>query len=253
MTDGITKKINTVLIIFLVITLLSFYALAVDSTDTARSRGTMGPEFDGIAMSVNTPVYDYYAKLFKDKSGITKGVCVDVGAGGGYLGLSLAAVTDLDIIFLDIDPGALETAKKHIIEDRLEKRAQTLLADVHNIPLPNDSADLIVSRGSLWFWDNPEKAIKEIYRILAPGGKAYIGGGKGSPETQQEVENIKEKMAKISPQKNKQAKDSTPFGIGERMQKKLDYRKIVEKTGIKNFDIIKNKDDFFGMWIYLWK
>jgi ubiquinone/menaquinone biosynthesis C-methylase UbiE len=215
--------------------------------------GIMGPEFDGIARGVNAPIYDYYAGLFKDKSGITEGVCVDVGAGGGYLGLSIAAITDLEIIFLDIDSGSLETAKKHIIEDGLEKRAKILLADVHDIPLPDNSVDLVVSRGSLWFWDDPGKAVKEIYRILAPGGKAYIGGGKGSPETQHEIEKRKEKMAKMSPQKNKQEKNSAPFGIGERMQKKINYRKVVEKTGIKNFDVIKNEGDFYGMWIYLWK
>ena len=33
----------------------------------------MGPEFDKVARGVNAPVYDYYAELFKEKSGITKG------------------------------------------------------------------------------------------------------------------------------------------------------------------------------------
>ena len=54
------------------------------------------------------------------------------------------------------------------------------------------------------------------------------------------------------PQTGKNSSKS-PFGIGERMQKKISYRNVVEKTGVKNFDVIKNKDDFYGMWIYLWK
>ena len=203
MTKDTIKKSNTACLIFLFGLLLSFCAQAADKADTAKSRGAMGAGFDSIARGVNAPIYDYYAKLFKEKSGITKGVCVDVGAGGGYLGLSIAAITDLDIIFLDIDANALETAKKHIIEDGLEKRAKTLLADVHDIPLPDNSADLVVSRGSLWFWDDPGKAVKEIYRILSPGGKAYIGGGKGSPETQKEVNAGKKELAKASPANRK--------------------------------------------------
>lgn len=213
----------------------------------------MGPEFDITARGINAPIYDYYAGLFKKDSGITKGVCVDVGAGGGYLGLSIAAVTDLEIIFLDIDPGSLEIAQKHITEEGLEKRAKTLVADVHAIPLPDNSADLVVSRGSLWFWEDPAKAMKEIYRILAPGGKAYIGGGKGSPATQEEIEKRKAVLKTAMPEKNKKDKNSAPFGIGERMQKKINYKKLMEGTGIGNFDVIKNKGDFYGMWIYMWK
>ena len=249
-----TIKISKILITFFILMILPFTSQATDNkAKDAKSRGTMDAGFDVIARGVNAPIYDYYAKLFKEKSGITKGVCVDVGSGGGYLGLSIAAITDLDIIFLDIDAGALETANKHIIEEGIEKRAKTLLADVHNIPLPDNSVNLVVSRGSLWFWDDPGKAVSEIYRILAPGGKAYIGGGKGSPETQKAVEEKKGKLPKASPEKPKKDDKSAPFGIGERMQKKLNYREIVEKTGIKTFDVIKNKDDFYGMWIYLEK
>ena len=101
--------------------------------------------------------------------------------------------------------------------------------------------DLVVSRGSIWFWDNPGKALKEIYRILKPGGKAYIGGGKGSPENREGSRKQKEKIAEVSPQNSNTVKNSVPFGIGERMQKKINYRNIVQKSGIKNFDVIKNQ------------
>jgi SAM-dependent methyltransferase len=211
----------------------------------------MGPESDSAARGINAPIYDYYARIFKEKSGITEGLCVDAGSGGGYLGLSLAKITDLDIVFLDISPEALEMARKHTAEDGLENRTKTLLADVHDIPLPDDSVDLVVSRGSLWFWEDPGKAVREIYRILAPGGKAYVGGGKGSPETQKEVEARREKDRgnRGEPQEG----NNPPYGIGERMQKQIDYRKVVRDTGIENFDVIKNKDDLYGMWIYMWK
>ncbi|MBC7343666.1 MAG: methyltransferase domain-containing protein, partial [Clostridia bacterium] len=36
------------------------------------------------------------------------------------------------------------------------------------------------------FWENLEKAFKEIHRVLAPGGIAYIGGGFGTSELKKE-------------------------------------------------------------------
>ena len=154
------------------------------------------------ARGINAPMYDYYAEKIKEKTGITKGVCLDVGSGGGYLGLSLAKITDLDFIFLDISEKALERAKVHIVEDGLQNRAKTLLADVHSIPLEDGSIDLVISRGSIPFWKYPAKALQEIYRVLAPGGKAYVGGGKGSPEIRKL---IAEKTAKLKKVKNRAA------------------------------------------------
>jgi ubiquinone/menaquinone biosynthesis C-methylase UbiE len=42
--------------------------------------------YDEAARGMNAPMYAYYAQKIKEKTGITKGVCLDVGSGGGYLG-----------------------------------------------------------------------------------------------------------------------------------------------------------------------
>jgi SAM-dependent methyltransferase len=42
------------------------------------------------------------------------------------------------------------------------------------------SVDFLVSRESIFFWDDPVKGLKEIRRVLRPGGTACIGGGAGS-------------------------------------------------------------------------
>jgi ubiquinone/menaquinone biosynthesis C-methylase UbiE len=150
--------------------------------------------YDETARGINAPMYDYYAKVIKEKTGIIKGVCLDVGSGGGYMGLALAKITDLDFIFLDISADMLEKAKLHIVEDGLQKRAKTLLADVHSIPLPDGSINLVISRGSIPFWKDPALALKEIYRVLAPGGKAYVGGGRGTPEVKAQIEAKRKEM-----------------------------------------------------------
>lgn len=43
-------------------------------------------EFDRIARGVFAPVYPVIAAQILDRTGIRKGVCLDIGCGGGYLG-----------------------------------------------------------------------------------------------------------------------------------------------------------------------
>ncbi|OPX95286.1 MAG: Dimethylglycine N-methyltransferase [Syntrophorhabdus sp. PtaU1.Bin002] len=211
-------------------------------SDTPRKMNVSG--YDETARGINAPMYAYYAQKIKEKTGITKGVCIDVGSGGGYLGLALAKITDLDFIFLDISADMLEKAKLHIVEDGLQKRAKTLLADVHSIPLADGSANLVISRGSIPFWKDPAKALKEIYRVLAPGGKAYIGGGRGTPEIQAQIAAKRKELGSDRPG-DKAPRDGGPGRIPQR-----NYDEILKATGITKYALNKGDD---GMWIQMWK
>ncbi len=209
--------------------------------------------YDESARGVSAPMYDYYAKVIKEKTGITKGTCLDVGSGGGYMGLALAKITDLNFIFLDISADALEKAKAHIIEDGLQKRAKTLLADVHSIPLADGSVNLVISRGSIPFWKDPAKALKEIYRVLAPGGKAYVGGGRGTPEIQAQIAAKRKELGMEStdrPMPDKDSKDKGPPDKGPGKFPQRDYEQFLKDTGITKYSINKGDD---GMWIQMWK
>lgn len=144
--------------------------------------------FDKVAREVFAPVYIALARQIKEATGITKGHCLDVGSGGGYLGIALAKITDLDITLLDQSQEMQGIAWQNIIEANLEKRLRTLLADVHNIPLDDCSVNLVISRGSVFFWEDQAKAFQEIYRVLAPGGVTFIGGGFGSVELKKKID-----------------------------------------------------------------
>jgi len=204
--------------------------------------------YDETARGINASMYDYYAQKIKEKTGITKGVCLDVGSGGGYLGLSLARITDLDFIFLDISADVLEKAKLHIAEDGLQNRVKTLLADVHSIPLADGSMNLVISRGSIPFWKDPALGLKEIYRVLAPGGKAYVGGGRGTPELQAQIAEKRKALGMESPERWKSDKERADRGPGKIPQR--DYDEILKNTGITNYSVSKGDD---GMWIQMWK
>jgi len=149
---------------------------------------TPAVEYDEIARTLFSPAYPVLADQIRKRTGIEKGRCLDAGCGGGYLGLALAQITELDFSLLDSSPEMMEIALKNVSVHGLESRMHTILADVHDIPLENGTVDLVVSRGSVFFWEDQERAFSEIHRVLSPGGKAYVGGGFGCAKLRERIE-----------------------------------------------------------------
>jgi ubiquinone/menaquinone biosynthesis C-methylase UbiE len=125
------------------------------------------------------PVYPLLAQQFVDDYGLETGVAVDVGAGPGHLGLNLASITNMDIVFLDISEKALNRCHNNAQSLKLDNKLSYVRTDVASIPLQDQAADFVMSRGSLWFWKEPKAGLTEVARILKPGSVAFIGGGLG--------------------------------------------------------------------------
>ncbi len=198
-------------------------------------------EFDRMAREVFAPVYPVLAEQIIGRIGISKGVCLDIGCGGGYLGLALARISELETILFDESQDMLNLAQGYIGEGRLQSRVRTLRGDVHEIPLPDKSVNLVVSRGSMFFWENRVQAFREIYRVLAIGGAAMIGGGFGNAELLREIE---VKMLKEDPE----WKEKRQQRIGQ--SKVEEYRQELEQAGISSFKITR---DEAGLWIIISK
>ncbi|MEQ1500198.1 MAG: class I SAM-dependent methyltransferase [Parcubacteria group bacterium] len=49
-----------------------------------------------------------------------------------------------------------------------------IVGDIHNIPLQNDTVDAIICNCVLEHVENPILAVKEMYRVLKPGGKVFV-------------------------------------------------------------------------------
>ncbi len=151
-----------------------------------------GRGMDGTARTAFAPLYPLLAKQIVEDCGITEGIALDIGCGPGQLLVELGKITDMQIWGLDIEPQALEILREHAREAGLdEERIHTVVGDVHNIPLPDDFADFIVSRGSMPFWKDRTKALQEIYRILKPGGGSFVGVGFSRYQSEEEIVKMK--------------------------------------------------------------
>ncbi len=192
--------------------------------------------YNRMALEVNAPVYAYYAEKILEETGVYQGVCLDVGCGGGYLGLALAPLCQLDFVFLDQSPAMLDCARTNISRFQLQQRATTVVASVQAMPLCDATVDLVVSRGSVPFWDDLPGAFSELYRVLRPGGRAYVGGGMGPPQLR---ERLLSKARKLDSdwQRGKPTIPWRPPGA---------YENALDAAGISNYDISRTED---GTWI----
>lgn len=193
-------------------------------------------EFDQIASTIFYPIYPVIAdQILKRVTVDKKGQCLDVGCGSGYLGIELAKKTDMMLCFYDIDPEALALADNNLKEECLHNRSHTCLGTVEDIPFTDETFDLVISRGSLFFWEDKIKAFNEILRVLKPGGWAYLGGGFGNSRLKQEIDHKMLKIDEAWLRKAAKRKGSRDY-----------YKQLLEDTQIKKYQVI---DDETGLWI----
>lgn len=119
-----------------------------------------------------------------------KGFWVDLGAGKGQVAIPLIEATGNPVVMLDPNKEALAEGLKFARAKHLEDRLLAVVGVAEQIPFPDNSVDLVVSRGAIFFWKDPVKGLQEVYRVLRPGGKAYIGGGAGSGYPKAAVEKL---------------------------------------------------------------
>lgn len=196
-------------------------------------------EFDWIARDIFAQVYSVIAEQIIEKTGVASGTCLDVGCGSGHLGIALAQNTDLQVRLFDQSQKRLLIAAGNIAGSGLEGRVRTMLGNVRNMQVDDRSVDLVVSKGAVFFWEDRLKAFQEIYRVLSPGGCAYIGDGFGTPDLKRQIT-----QHMLTRDKNWLAK----FDASSGQQNIEMFHEELRCAGIPEYEIIW---DSAGLWIYM--
>jgi ubiquinone/menaquinone biosynthesis C-methylase UbiE len=147
----------------------------------------------------------------------------------------------MQVIAFDFSTDSNQIALENIVAARLDAQIRCETGDVHALPYEEGAVNLIVSRGSMFFWDDLENAFREIYRVLSPGGATYLGGGFGSAVLREQV--VAE-MLKRNPAWDCYARKKTDE---EGVQR---FEQMFQKIGCQTYRII---DDETGFWIVLFK
>jgi SAM-dependent methyltransferase len=63
---------------------------------------------------------------------------------------------------------------KYIVLDKVADYNPDIVGDIHNLSLKDNSVDAVICMNVLEHVEDPQKAIKEIYRVLKSGGYCYF-------------------------------------------------------------------------------
>jgi ubiquinone/menaquinone biosynthesis C-methylase UbiE len=97
---------------------------------------------------------------------------LDIGCGGGHLSFALAPHV-ARMVALDPSPGMLTALSQAALSKGLSQ-IEVRQASAESLPLDDCSFDLVCTRYSAHHWTRLEQAIRELARVLAPGGYALI-------------------------------------------------------------------------------
>ena len=173
---------------------------------------------------------------------------LDIATGTGDLAISLTKTSAKKIIGLDISKGMLSVGRKKIEKLNLNNKIEMVLADSEEIPFEDASFDAITVAFGVRNFENLEKGLSEIYRVLKTGG-IFVVLETSIPTKTPYKQGYKFYSTKILPaigrvfSKDKVAykylsDSAAAFPYGE------SFNNILRKTG---FIAIENKPQTFGV------
>jgi ubiquinone/menaquinone biosynthesis C-methylase UbiE len=119
-------------------------------------------------------LYEYLASVVQKHSSSTHPFILDLGVGPGLLSVEIfRKMPQATIIGIDPLIKMLRLAKENVKNVHFQT-FEPAIGVSENIPLKNNTIDIIASRFSLPYWTQPNKSFQEMMRVLKPGGKVVL-------------------------------------------------------------------------------
>src|SRR5919112_4135724 len=98
---------------------------------------------------------------------------LDVGSGGGIDTILAARRVGPEgrAVGLDVLEEMCERGRRHAAQAGVEGWTEFRQGEMEDIPLPDESVDMVVSNGVLNLSARKSRALAEIFRVLGPGGR----------------------------------------------------------------------------------
>jgi ubiquinone/menaquinone biosynthesis C-methylase UbiE len=118
-----------------------------------------------------------YQRVIADLAALRSpsGKVLDVGTGPGTLVRGIAqSLPGLQVYGIDLSEDMIRLACAHARREKLAERVHFESCDVAHLPYPDQTFDVVVSTISMHHWVELTQPLRELYRILRPGGRIWI-------------------------------------------------------------------------------
>lgn len=148
-----------------------------DSMQYSSSDSDSREFFDSVAPEWENLRGDFYDEAVIGRlldMGLLNGsiTLADLGAGDGYLSRAVSHRVK-KVIAVDISGEMLKELNKKAAQEGLSN-IRTVEGDGCDLPLGEESTDLVCSNMFLHHIEEPILAIREMYRVLKPGGRVFL-------------------------------------------------------------------------------
>lgn len=143
----------------------------------ARDVRTFSAPSAGIYDALASPMLDgFFTRVALDLvEGHPAARVLEIGSGPGRLASRIAEMArDARVVGSDISPEMLARATSWAERSGVAGRVRFVLADASSLPFADGSFDAVVSTLSLHHWPNAAVGLREVRRVLRPGGIARV-------------------------------------------------------------------------------
>jgi len=121
-------------------------------------------------------IESYYSQVADEiVSSSATGTMLDLGTGPGYLPIEIVKRNpEINIVGIDLSKKLIHMAQANAAKEGFSIQLRFEVGNSASLRFDDDVFDMVFSTGMLHSLKDPERVLKEIYRVLKQGGQAWV-------------------------------------------------------------------------------
>jgi len=146
-----------------------------DKTEVKQMFNSIAPDYDKLNHILTLNIDKIWRKkLLKLVATKEFSTVLDIACGTGDLSIEFLKRTKSKVTAVDISDQMIEICKMKVAKQKNSENFNSMVADVKDLPFGDNSFDLVSISFGFRNFDDHDKSIKEIIRVLNPSGRLVV-------------------------------------------------------------------------------